>query len=1398
MKNRLKFLCAAMFGLGLVGTAPAATTDGSVTFTVTLYNAGGNYQPRHVDAVWVTDDAGNFIKTLRREGSNWSGEGTRHLDQWQATRNGSQVIDGYTGATTRNYDPFTVQWNCRDANNTVVPDGVYKFFVETTDRNGQGPWTQGGIAFTKGPAPQTIFPPDLQYIKGMRLEYMPAGPLPHDVAVLGIEPLVFAKSTLARPYVIVTNLTTTPDSFNLSLSNLTTGTLIRNQTVNLAANAGQSIPMLWVISTTPVGTYLLEARATPIDGETSLADNVFTAEVAIRTPTHDVGITGITASGVIPPDTLTNIEVTASNLGDYAETFAVTLTDVTTSILIGSNLVSGLAAGGDSVQTFPWDTAGLAPGYHTLRASAASVTGELELANNDFELMVPVAASVQTVRLVPMQSVWRYNDTGIDLTQTPWRELAYYDTFWAQGPGPLGYGELSGLNTDTLQFGPDSDNKYPTYYFRQTFNADFLPLELTLRLRRDDGAVVYLNGEEIARDNMPDGLIAFTNLATTTISGAAELAYYSFSVPASKVRSGANVLAVEVHQSTQDSPDLSFDLELEAVVPQIPAQHEVAAVQVSPVADALAGDLMPVAVTITNQGNITETVIVILQDTTADQILGTQSVGDVAPNSAASVQFNWQTLGATAGGHQLAAYTVVNGVTNLAGTATATATISGTGLGANAVNALGTIGGRCTAVATSGNHLLLGAGAALEIFDKSTPTTPVKLAALRLPGVIEDIVVAGSEAYVACGNAGVQIVNIATPANPVYRTTFDSSGHAYGLAVSGTYLYVADGASGLRILDISNPASPSIAGSYHTTGPARAVAVSGSTAYVVDLQNGVVVLNVSSPQSPTLLGASSAFDAGQALAVAGANVYVVDGNRMLHVIDVSTPNTPTAVANFLLSAVGQAVTLDGSVLHVAAGNSGLLTVDVSTPSAPEELTPQATPGEAADVTLDGASLYLAEGFAGFQVYDVSSPTAPSLQGEFAEGVRAADVVVANGKAYVGAGEAGLQIYDLANPAAPVLLSRFTETANARCLALAGNMACVGDSQYGLKLVDVADPAHPALLGTLLSADLSYLRSIAAVGTQVIVTDGRKIGLVDASDAAHPVLSDTYDAPAFAYAVAVAGSHAYAACGNAGLLILNVGANSLSLAGSYDTPGLAQGVAVAGTTAFVADGGSGWLTLDVTDPAAPALLQSSSSEGPVRDIAVSGVLAALGSGANSAQLLDVTTPVTPVPQQAFGPLVHALRVALNGQVTLTAEDEAGVAILGMVANPEDTDHDGLPDDWEMLIVNANPNDAITGIEDVLPTDDFDGDSLSNYAEYLAGTSATDPSSKFMVQVNGGIGGTGANLQWDSVAGRIYTIYRTTNLADGFTELDNHIPATPPRNTYPLSAGGGTAFYIISVR
>jgi len=166
---------------------------------------------------------------------------------------------------------------------------------------------------------------------------------------------------------------------------------------------------------------------------------------------------------------------------------------------------------------------------------------------------------VSVEQMVPAGSVWRYSDTGVDLGDT-WQQPDYDDTAWSSGPAQLGYGDRD--EATVVGYGGDRTNKYITTYFRTSFEwtgaAQFRSLSLSLLI--DDGAVAYLNGQEIARVNMPSGPVHYTTPALQGIAN--ENSFTDFEISPELLRPGVNVLAVEVHQASASSSDISFDCAL--------------------------------------------------------------------------------------------------------------------------------------------------------------------------------------------------------------------------------------------------------------------------------------------------------------------------------------------------------------------------------------------------------------------------------------------------------------------------------------------------------------------------------------------------------------------------------------------------------------------------------------------------------------------------------------------------------------------------------------------------------------------------------------------------------------------------------------------------------------------
>jgi hypothetical protein len=166
--------------------------------------------------------------------------------------------------------------------------------------------------------------------------------------------------------------------------------------------------------------------------------------------------------------------------------------------------------------------------------------------------------------LIDPEGVWRYDQTSAydNTAANPWFGNNFVDSGWATGRAVLFNDNetIAGNKNTQLALGRT------TYYFRRHFNLDADPSTIDRLLVTaivDDGAVLYLNGQEAYRLAMPTNVatITYGTLATTNIDNAG---YSFFVLPKDALRFGDNILAIEVHQSATNSSDVAFGLQLEA------------------------------------------------------------------------------------------------------------------------------------------------------------------------------------------------------------------------------------------------------------------------------------------------------------------------------------------------------------------------------------------------------------------------------------------------------------------------------------------------------------------------------------------------------------------------------------------------------------------------------------------------------------------------------------------------------------------------------------------------------------------------------------------------------------------------------------------------------------------
>ena len=135
---------------------------------------------------------------------------------------------------------------------------------------------------------------------------------------------------------------------------------------------------------------------------------------------------------------------------------------------------------------------------------------------------------------------------------------------------------------------------------------------------------------------------------------------------------------------------------------------------------------------------------------------------------------------------------------------------------------------------------------------------------------------------------------------------------------------------------------------------------------------------------------------------------------------------------------------------------------------------------------------------------------------------------------------------------------------------------------------------------------------------------------------------------------------------------------------------------------------------------------------------------------------------------------------------------GYILTDIVDPPDDGNTNGIPDAWEL-------RHSLLGTD---PTDDDDEDGMSNYAEWRAGTDPTNEFSRFFInaesrhqqQVDRGVA-----VRWDSIRYRAYSVWKSTNLTEGFTREAANIFCTPPSNAFidAAATNHGPYFYRVTV-
>ena len=314
-------------------------------------------------------------------------------------------------------------------------------------------------------------------------------------------------------------------------------------------------PYSLVWSNVPAGLHALTARATDARGLSA------TSAVASIT---------VNASNLLPAIALTSPANGAVFEAPAVVPLAATANDLDGSVSRVEFYAGATKLGEDAASPYALSWSNAPVGIHAVSAVAIDNEGATA-ASAAVSITVTPAVPRFTNTLIAAGAMWKYLDDGSD-QGIGYAALAFSDAAWRSGAAQLGYGD--GDEITQVRSNRTAGTRIVTTYFRHSFNVTGAAAytNLALRVLRDDGVLVYLNSQPVFTNNLPVGVVRWTNFASANISGAAESVFLSAGVNPSFLREGANVMAAEIHQVNNTSSDISFDLELigSGIVAELP------------------------------------------------------------------------------------------------------------------------------------------------------------------------------------------------------------------------------------------------------------------------------------------------------------------------------------------------------------------------------------------------------------------------------------------------------------------------------------------------------------------------------------------------------------------------------------------------------------------------------------------------------------------------------------------------------------------------------------------------------------------------------------------------------------------------------------------------------------
>lgn len=505
------------------------------------------------------------------------------------------------------------------------------------------------------------------------------------------------------------------------------------------------------------------------------------------------------------------------------------------------------------------------------------------------------------------------------------------------------------------------------------------------------------------------------------------------------------------------------------------------------------------------------------------------------------------------------------------------------------------------------------------------------------------------------GDGGIVAFDVSDPDQPTELGRWNTPGFVGDLEFAAGRMFVAVDDVGLVVLDWSDPTTPRQTAMVPFHSYVRGLHVEDDV-LLLGHNGGLSVFNVSDPDAPLETGRVYDSRVPTDVLRVGDLAYTVENDRDLKIWDLSSGPNPVFVSRFTLFGSHRFVT-DGDRVFVACRINGLAMLDLTDPADPRAEFTMQTPGWAEDLAAEGDTLYVADRARGLLVLDISDPANPEMLGSYETEGEASGVVLLPGRAILPHTDARLVTIDLSTPVTREGTARVTGIPSALGGSSSGTTVVLASGTAGVLRFDLTAPGGPALLSQSPTLQAAY---DAQERDGLLFVADNTAGLVVVNPLApHPGLVGSLDTPGRARAIAVHADHAYLASGFDGVQIVNISNPAAPSLVNGIATGAAIRVRVRNNRLIISDNDGGTRIYGLTDPASPTLLGVVPSAASF-DADLEGDFLFVADYLEGLLVYDVSDPADPVLVDR-SPGISAARLTVGSDRVVVTDGPRGIRV-----------------------------------------------------------------------------------------------------------------------------------------